>query len=141
MKCPGCGRGVDSGAVSIAIERGVGLRCKDCETTISYKIIVDAVSKTMARKCHPSTSAEAAVYFAPKRRGSQLRALGFVSNNPGKTANELALIAEDRDSRKIGRRLPELEKEGLVTRGGPRECQVTGRNATIWFTVGSQNQK
>jgi len=129
MKCPGCGRGVDSGAVSIAIERGVGLRCKDCETTISYKIIVDAVSKTMARKCHPSTSAEAAVYFAPKRRGSQLRALGFVSNNPGKTAN------------KIGRRLPELEKEGLVTRGGPRECQVTGRNATIWFTVGSQNQK
>ena len=90
-------------------------------------------AKFLVRHGHPDTSREAAETFAPKQRQSQMRALGYVSENPGSTANELAKVAGDRDIRKIGRRLPELERFGLVRRGEPRPCKVTNRNASTWY--------
>ena len=139
MECPGCGRKIDSDSLTMAIERSVGLRCLGCGSKISHERMIRAVALTLSRKDHPETSAEAAAYIAPKRREKQLRAFGFVIENPGKTANELARISQDRDTRTIGRRLPELEKKGLVIRGGPRRCEITGRKATIWYPVGSTN--
>jgi hypothetical protein len=90
--------------------------------------------KRLARNTDPETSHEAA--RAASRDGSISKArevaLTLVRVHGPATASELADIDQHLDSRHVGRRLPELERIGLVTRGPTRKCLVTGRNAATW---------
>jgi len=134
IKCK-CGRLVPELAVSAALEVKTNLKCKGCGQIIHYETLKVLKARPMARADHPKTSHEAAQYMQDKLRATQLYALRMVRENPEKTANELSQIANERDNRKIGRRLPELAKMGLIIRMEPRPCQVTGRNATVWKAV------
>ena len=136
-----CGRQASPEALRLALERKQGLRCGSCRNRIRYDEIRENASKSLVRKGHPETSREAAEAFAPKQRQSQLRALGYVSESPGSTANELAKLAGDRDTRKIGRRLPELESFGLVIRGDARRCSVTNRKAHTWYPADTEEKQ
>lgn len=99
--------------------------------------------KALARKRGPETSKLAADAIAPKLGPLQRADLKLVIANPGSTQAELAMIEyedlESRgaatsyyDSRRIGRRLPELEALGLVKRLPAQECSVTRRPAHEW---------
>ena len=88
----------------------------------------------LARKADPETSKEAA-------RGSVLNgdverarwaAMQLVVAHGPATGSELADFDDHHDSRHVGRRLSELERDGLIIRGDPRKCHVTGRNAATW---------
>lgn len=135
MKCA-CGRGIDSGAVEMALARGVSLRCSLCSRVIPYPNIVRATAKPLARRSHPVTSAMGAAHAASGLRLAQERALTFVARYPGRTGRELASLSGDVDTRTIGRRLPELVERGLLERGDSRKCSMTGRMATTWYPVG-----
>jgi|TARA_Y100000310_G_scaffold98850_1_gene96623 DNA-binding MarR family transcriptional regulator len=52
-------------------------------------------------------------------------------DNPGTTSMELS-IAANLDRHLVARRLPDLEKNGVVTRGTMRRCKVGNRLATTW---------
>lgn len=134
IKC-NCGRIVPPLSVISAIESESNLKCTSCSRVIRHEVLRNLSSRVLVRSCHPETSREAAQHIQSKLRETQLRALKFVRESPGSTANELAVIANDRDNRKIGRRLPELERMGLIERGDPRPCEVTRRNATVWNPV------
>lgn len=92
-------------------------------------------AKKLHRKNQPTSklSAEQIVDDLPRLK---LYVLGCVKQSPGLTVSELALRFEERDPRRIGRRLHELEDDGLVKRNGARECRVTGRQAFVWEPVG-----
>ena len=62
----------------------------------------------------------------------QAAALALVTKHPGLTATELAHADGQGDPRVLNRRLPELEKAGLVMRGEVRRCERTGRRAATW---------
>jgi len=134
IKC-GCGRLVPDLSVSAALEVGNHLKCTGCNKIIHNDTLKILKARPLSRRGHPNTSQEAAQYMQSKLRATQLYALRMVRENPGKTANELSVIANERDNRKIGRRLPELERMGLIIRKEPRPCEVTGRNATVWDVV------
>lgn len=93
----------------------------------------DFPAHTLSRRSDPETSKEAAAYVENRLAGARGRALYFVRRYPGRTTNELSVLAEDRDFRTIGRRLNELDRLGLIERGAPKKCQVTGRNGTTWY--------
>lgn len=135
MRCE-CGRDIDSSAVTMALERQVGLRCKNCQRVVTHQSLLRFASIPRARRSHPLTSSLAARAKIPNLREAQDRALHFVMENPGRTAQELAAIAGDNGSRTIGRRLPELETMGLIERGDARHCAITGRLATTWNPIG-----
>lgn len=64
--------------------------------------------------------------------------LWCVLRRNGATAKELAREAarrgiKDVDSYAFSRRLPDLEKKGLVQRGVLRECLVGGRRSVTWW--------
>ena len=59
----------------------------------------------------------------------------IIRQSPGHTAMELAKLHSPDDSRKIGRRLAELEALGVVKRGRKRTCSVTDREADVWEIV------
>ena len=52
-------------------------------------------------------------------------------DNPGTTSMELS-IAANLDRHLVARRLPDLEKGGVVARGTMRRCKVGNRLATTW---------
>jgi len=52
-------------------------------------------------------------------------------DNPGTTSMELSVIMGV-DRHLVARRLPDLEKGGVVTRGTLRKCTVGERLATTW---------
>lgn len=120
----------------MALEKKVGMRCGECKRVIPYSELLKAAAQPRVRREHPMTSELAARAKVPHLREAQDRALGFVSDYPGRTAQELAKIAGDNGSRTIGRRLPELERKGLIERGAARQCAITGRLATTWVPVG-----
>lgn len=65
--------------------------------------------------------------------------LALVRAKPDSTSRELARLAEmasvPLDRYDIARRLPDLEKDGRVTRSGMRDCRVTGKRAVTWRAV------
>jgi predicted transcriptional regulator len=87
----------------------------------------------LARATDPTTSKDAARAISQYLVGERFRAWELLRLNPNSTANELAQLAGDRDNRRIGRRLPELENLGLVVRAGDKVCSVTGRDCTAWY--------
>ena len=93
-------------------------------------------ARALARRSDPATShggASAAVCVLGE---TQQRALTAVRAHPNRTAGELNVaVGLDPDSRRIGRRLNELERAGVVRRGPARTCTVTGHAAHVWLAV------
>lgn len=52
----------------------------------------------------------------------------------GPTSAELAFMYNE-DRYMVARRLPDLEKQGLVKKVGMRQCRVSGRQAVVWRLV------
>lgn len=96
----------------------------------------------MARASDPVTSHEAADRAlasgaVPSQREAVLR---FVRGRPGATATELARLLHHETNHITCRRLPELERRGLVRRGPARVCQVTNFKAATWFPTERSSQ-
>ena len=105
----------------------------------------------IARRDDPQTSkaAEAEYTFSGRRQLRCLQVLDLVVRHPGHTANEYARMFH-RDYPELpitvsvatpGKRLPDLEKLGMVYKGATRECGDTGREVhTWWYTdLGMKN--
>lgn len=92
-----------------------------------------------ARSTDPETSHLAAEHIIAtgKRAHQQHQALAAVRAFPDHTSLEIAEAA--RCCRfQLARRLPELERDGLVERGPARTCRVSGRKAATWRAVSQQ---
>jgi DNA-binding MarR family transcriptional regulator len=89
----------------------------------------------LARTSDPATSKAAARHIVGRLKARQSAALQAVRDWPGQTATELAEACGIFDPRIFNRRLPELEKLGMVERGPARGCRVTGRLAATWKAV------
>lgn len=88
----------------------------------------------IARRHDPETSKQAAeaVTASGKRDQQAANVLAAVREFPGRTSAEMA--HDDVFDRYVAaRRLPELERLGLVRRGAPRACSTTGKSATTWW--------
>ena len=97
----------------------------------------------MHRSTDPTTSAIAAHKQIVKGRRAlrQKMVLFYVKQHPGSTHGELA-SAMYRSNPHLGiiccaetphKRLPELEKAGLVRQEGRRKCKETGNLARMWY--------
>jgi hypothetical protein len=97
------------------------------------------VSETLARATDPETSHEAARTVAAAVGELQEWAAACVRQSPGLTQRELGALYCPTDPRKIGRRLAECERLGMVRRGVARVCSVSGRRAETWWPIGGAN--
>lgn len=86
----------------------------------------------LARGTDPQESHDAAAEIAPRLGELQADVRELVRIYPGRTVSELSMIDHDRDPRRIGRRMVELERLGLIHRGEARICKVTGYRAATW---------
>lgn len=86
----------------------------------------------LARRSDPETSQAASRQIRGDLGRIQSTVLQLVKEHPGKTAPELARAAGIHDPRVVNRRLPELEKAGLVERCTPRKCSLSNRKAATW---------
>jgi hypothetical protein len=87
----------------------------------------------LARRTDPPTSKLAAEEMIEHLAKCHAWALDCVTESPGWTANELGARYCVADVRRINRRLPELERLGLVVRGDERACRRTGRKCVTWW--------
>lgn len=94
------------------------------------------VETPAARASDPITSHLAAeeVTASGKRSQQQAQAVAAVRAWPGCTSFELAMKS-DLDRYALARRLPEVVLAGLVRKGEPKRCDVTGRLALTWWPV------
>lgn len=95
--------------------------------------------RELARRSDPGTSHEAAAeHVASGNNAAQrLAVLQWVRFAPGRTSDELAhLMGVSRHV--TGRRLPDLERQGLVRRGEPRVSKVGGRRGLTWWPVDAE---
>ena len=92
------------------------------------------VPRPMSRRNDPQTSRIAAASLrASGELGRQAKAvLEATTRWPGSTAVELAAKA-GLDRYAVSRRLPELLRDGKVTRGGARVCRENGRPQSTWW--------
>ena len=90
----------------------------------------------IARRCDPRSSQLAAAETTRSgRRDAQAQmVLSLVRLWQGRTSRELAEGARV-DRYIVARRLPELERLGLVRRGEMRICSIGHRLATTWEAV------
>jgi hypothetical protein len=89
------------------------------------------------RTTDPATSAEAAERVEPRVANDYAVILGTLAAAPHPlTANEIDTDNRWREpGRKVSpahKRLPEMERQGLVVRDAVRKCGVTGYKATTW---------
>lgn len=98
-----------------------------------YAGIERALHSPVAARRDPVTSHQAAreITASGKREGQCLAVLALVKKYPRRTSLELSHCG-GLERHTIARRLPELEKGGLIKRAGIRECAVGLRLATIW---------
>ena len=87
----------------------------------------------MQRRSDPPTSRIAAenLVASGELNRQQQAVRDALTRWPGSTAVELAKFA-DLDRYAVSRRLPELQRKGLVRRGPPRDCTVNGRAQCTW---------
>ena len=90
-------------------------------------------SYKLARIGHPATSHQAAADIAEHVGELTAWAAACVADHPGSTANELAKVFSQDDTRRIGKRLDGAVKAGLLRRGIVRRCRVSGRACTTWW--------
>lgn len=94
--------------------------------------------EALARADDPETSKEAARSVAGIVSELCEWAARCVRQSPGKTQRELGAIYCPTDPRRIGRRLAECEALGVVRRGEPRPCSVSGRRAETWWPANQE---
>lgn len=87
----------------------------------------------LARPDHPSTSHDAAEDIAEALPSLHAWAVACVTAMPGATARELAARYCPTDPRRIGRRLKECVRDGLLRTGEVRACRVSGKRALTWY--------
>lgn len=90
-----------------------------------------------ARNDDPSSSHEAAEHVVSSGLQAQQHSIAAsaVSKHPGLTSLELAR-ATGLDRFMLARRLPELQRNGLIVRGIVRKCSASnGRSGVTWFPV------
>lgn len=90
-----------------------------------------------ARNDDPSSSHDAAEHVVSSGLQAQQHSLAAsaVRKHPGLTSLELAR-ATGIDRFVLARRLPEVEREGLIRRGTVRRCSASnGRSAVTWHPV------
>lgn len=87
----------------------------------------------LARPADPATSHEAADAIRPVLGRLHEWTVRCVTETPGRTQRELGARYCPDDPRRIGRRLAECERLGLLRRGAVRKCSVSGRNAETWW--------
>ena len=137
-----CGRLIPSTVVDQLL-KDTHLRgeCKTCRRHISgasiraTRLAAPASPETLVRADDPPPSHEGAEDVVRRLTKARQYAYEAILEHPGCTANELSEKVGDRDSRRIGRRLNELEKAGAVRRGLVRECKVTGRRGATWEPI------
>jgi len=100
-----------------------------------WRIIQREKKSHRARSTDPITSALAAEQIDDVVAELQAWAAACVRQTPGRTQRELGVLYCPTDPRRIGRRLAEIEKLGLVRRGDVRPCTISGRSAETWFPV------
>jgi len=85
----------------------------------------------LARANDPATSHLAAdrLVASGQFKTDMERAVYYVEKYPGRTAQELSALAGDKESGRIRKRLNDAENRGLIIRGEPRECSVSGTHA------------
>jgi hypothetical protein len=92
--------------------------------------------RKLARRDDPETSHEAAAEMhGSEAQGRLVRiAVAQVCEYPGETAKELErrLGVEDGQLRK---RLNDAWRMGLISKGEPRRCTVSGRRAQTWVPM------
>ena len=103
---------------------------------------VDRQPYPIARQTDPASSHTAAQEIERTgRRASQSEALlEMVKRHPRRTALELSRLSRV-DRYTISRRLPELERRGLIRRGLIRDCTVNGRPMLTWEPVTEDPQQ
>lgn len=94
------------------------------------------MSSRLARSTDPSTSHVAAADLVA--RGMQAvqhaKTEAAVVLHPGQSSLHLATLT-GLDRHMLGRRLPELAREGRIWRGPTAHCGTTGKPACTWWPV------
>ena len=89
----------------------------------------------------PSSHAAAQEMERTGRRVAQCEAvLETVKRHPRQTSLELSQLSR-LDRYTVSRRLPELERRGLIRRGPTRDCTVNGRPMLTWEPVNEDRQQ
>jgi hypothetical protein len=92
------------------------------------------LSAAIARRSDPESSHRAGgeITVSGRREGQLLGVLALVRKYPGSTSLELAYKSFSLDRYVVARRLPELEKAGLVSRGPLKQCGISKKLALTW---------
>ena len=101
----------------------------------------DETSTPLARVNDPGTSRAAGEEARAHLANLVWWAVQCVEASPGPTQRELGARYCKDDPRRIGRRLCECERKGLLRRGVSRRCTVSGRQAETWWPVESGGGK
>lgn len=90
----------------------------------------------LARLTDPKSSHAAAsdLIASGKLLDQQTRAAAAVHRHPGQSSLHLAVLT-GLDRHMLGRRLPELARQGKIWRGPAAPCATTGKSACTWFPV------
>lgn len=103
--------------------------------------LFEAAAKKLAKRTDPSTSREAAasaVASGVVHRCEQL-AIKMIGKYPGKTANELEMLAGV-EKRVIGKRLSALREKKRIRNGETtRKCAVSGKRCQTWYLTGERS--
>ena len=103
---------------------------------------VNRQSSPISRQTDPRSSHAAARETERSgRRAAQCEAvLEMVKRHPRRTSLELSRLSQ-LDRYTVSRRLPELERRGLIRRGLIRDCTVNGRPMLTWEPVDEDSQQ
>lgn len=96
----------------------------------------DSLFSDVARATDPATSHAAGVRVTQDgTRARQAREVAeAVRETPGHTSAEIAGI-HGLDRYAVARRMTDVERAGLVSRGAPKKCDCSGRFAVTWWPV------
>lgn len=90
-------------------------------------------AKSIARREDPPSAHEGARAIASVLNKQQGWVLEQVRLHPGRTSLELAQRIGVGDPRRLNRRLPELERKGILCRERGAPCMVTGLRSFRWY--------
>lgn len=92
--------------------------------------------KFPARSCDPNSSHAAAsdLISTGKFLDQQTKAAVAVQRYPGQSSLHLSALT-GLDRHMLGRRLPELARQGRIWRGPSAPCAITGKPACTWWPV------